>query len=158
MDIKDYLHLYFGCECELTRDEYTFPHGVPLSPYELSQYLKGTISVKPMLRPLSDMTEEERKEIFALVFKREFPKSGSILFFPEITTYAQARYVLWSGIDRLGIEAHGRVWADCDLHHYKHNQHEITRWLLARHFDLFGLIDAGLAIDKTKISTPNPTV
>ncbi len=27
----------------------------------------------------------------------------------------------------------------------------MTVWLLSRHFDLFGLIDAGLALDKTKL-------
>lgn len=30
---------------------------------------------------------------------------------------------------------------------------ECFRWLLSHHFDIFGLIDAGLAIDKTSLTT-----
>jgi hypothetical protein len=34
---------------------------------------------------------------------------------------------------------------------YKYSP-ETFLWLLSKHFDLFGLIEAGLAIDKTKLT------
>lgn len=65
--------------------------------------------VKPILRPLSDMTEEEEKATQAIVNEIGF-----------------------------GYELGA----------------SITRYLLSRHLDLFGWIDAGLAIDKTKTTQP----
>lgn len=70
----------------------------------------GKIVAKPILRPLSDMTEEEEMEVQYLVDIQGF------------------------GYDAL-IGA------------------KITQYLLSRHFDLFGWIEAGLAIDKTKLET-----
>lgn len=64
--------------------------------------------VKPILRPLSDMTEEE---------------------------YMEVQY----RVDKIGLGYDAQQGA------------EITRYLLSKHFDLFGWIPAGLAIDKTKI-------
>lgn len=57
-DIKDYLHLYLGCDCDrsgrLERIDYSF-----LVWCENNHRLKD---VKPILRQLSDMTEEEEKQ------------------------------------------------------------------------------------------------
>jgi hypothetical protein len=58
-----------------------------------------------ILRPLSDMTDEERAEAFTIKGKNAFVE----------------------------FEA------------------ETTKFLLSKHFDLFGLIEAGLAIDKTTL-------
>lgn len=102
----------------------------------------------PILRPISDITDEEKKEIYHLIFNRPFPDSGRILFFPEKTTNAHPRWVLMSGIDRLGIELNGTIWADCDLSHMKHNQHMVTKLMISKHFDVFGWIEKGLAISK----------
>ena len=124
-DIKDYLHLYLGCEVltndhELGRNKKqrgrtgTF---VGFADYHRMDCRlnfragpEGRCNIyllKPILRPLSDMTLEERKESYRLK-------------------------------DDLGI---GTV--------------ELFRWLLSKGFDLFGLIEAGLAIDKTN-STNSP--
>jgi len=37
-----------------------------------------------------------------------------------------------------------------DLHNYRFNQHEVTTFLLSKHFDLFGWIAEGLALDKNQ--------
>jgi hypothetical protein len=67
---------------------------------------------KPILRPLSDMTQKERKQI-GPTWHKEYE--------PEITDN-------------------------------EFNTEEI-RLMLSKGFDLFGLIDAGLAIDKTTLQT-----
>lgn len=75
---------------------------------------------KPILRPLSDMSEDECFEL------------GEILnvHIPDHLIEAlknNSKYVI-------------------DFRY----SFEFTRYLLSKHFDLFGLIEAGLAIDKTK--------
>lgn len=105
-------------------------------------------SIKPILRKISSITDQERKELFKLVFGRAFPDNGGQVFIDKKSVLQEPRWVLSSGVDRLGILQNGEVWYDCDLSPYKFNQHLITLFYLERHFDLFGLIDAGLAIEK----------
>jgi len=99
--IEDYLHLYLGCDVRHNNGSIVKMNSIALNnmlnnKYEMQEY-------KPILRPLSDMTEEEKIEV------RKFDK--------------------------------------VELPHF-----ELTRYLLSKHFDLFGLIEAGLAIEKTKVN------
>lgn len=164
-NIKDYLHLYLGCEVgikdggilygneKMTEiNTYGYVHL-----YERDGYWPID-QIKPILRPLSDMSEEERKELWKYIFKREFNENGIIVFRKDRTTSTEPRYVMSSGLERLGIEMNGTIWADSDLSPFKHNQHEVTLWLLSKRFDLFGLIESGLAIDKTKNNKDNVQV
>lgn len=119
-NIKDYLHLYLECEVlssnsgmvwqliGIVNDDGVLYH---------KDFKKNTASLqnlKPILRPLSDMTEEEAKEIG---------------FWSELynkitgTEKGHAIYDLYTA--------------------------EKLRLALSKHFDLFGLIEAGLAINKT---------
>jgi hypothetical protein len=108
--------------------------------------------IQIILRRLSSMTEEERSELWSLVFGTKRSKfRGNTVWFPEETISSDPRWVLMQGVERFGIEMNGTVWADSDLHAFKHNQHEVTRYLLSKGFDLFGLIESGLAIDKETI-------
>jgi hypothetical protein len=75
-----------------------------------------------ILRPLSDMTGQEKKEYAGL-----FSGMESINILPEIRAGRLINYFM-----------------------NKKDPHQVV-WLLSLGFDLFGLIDAGLAIDKTKI-------
>jgi hypothetical protein len=86
-DIKDYLHLYLGCECINEEGKIGRFSGIDVC--------------KLLLRPLSDMTQEEFR-------------------------------------------------IDCNLI----NPVERFRFRLSKGFDLFGLIDAGLALDATKLQQP----
>lgn len=173
--IEDYLHLYVGCEVaapnpyddhgvEIAKGLLTGIHGeygpeiqfiIDGNTEEDPDYVEF-LKVKPILRRLSSMTEEEQKELWRLVFSmghgNEFTDrfkdfTGRVQFIDEKTYYNVPRHVMMQGVERLGIESDGTVWADCDLHKWRHNQHEVTRWLLSKGFDLFGLIDEGLAID-----------
>lgn len=99
---------------------------------------------KLMLRPSSDMTKEEMKELYFLVFKKKF--IGDNITHRDVGT-KEERYVLWSGVERLFIYSDGDVGADSDLHHYKVNHLSVIMWKFSKHFDLFNLIPRGLAID-----------
>lgn len=116
MNIKDYLHLYLGCEAtdgfaitgaltEVSID--TFGESCVIGMNGMS-YRFTVDAIKPILRPLSEMTAEERK------------------------TWANVRFPDNTRLEPIQWEA------------------ESVRYLLSRQFDLFGLIEAGLAIDKTK--------
>jgi len=75
----------------------------------LNEVGKGEIIAKPILRPLSDITEEDMEEKDR-IFER----------------HVGAKYAM--------------IMATADF----------CKYLLSRHFDLFGWIESGLAIDKTK--------
>lgn len=145
MKAKDVLHLYLGCQWH---QDGGYPIELTGSFIEYILGSKTNDHGKPILRPLSDMTEEERAEIFYFIFGRQF--KGRTEWYKEKTTLQEPRWVLSQGVDRVGIQMNGDIWADCDLHVYKMNPHKNTLYLLSKSFDLFGLIDSGEAIDKTK--------
>lgn len=136
MELKDYLHLYIGCKCVI--EEF----GAPLEPLELTgvsyddtnktwwAYFENTevgyapySKIKPILRPLSDMTEEECHEYGV-------ESDGGVWLYGSISsdcTVGGHHHIL--EITRIA---------------------EITRQLCKSGFDCFELIENGLAIDKTK--------
>lgn len=119
-DIRQYLHLYLGCRVDyngikglLTKVDI----GHRLCQVDISNMMGQNFSVrmdevKPILRPLSSMTEEEKEE-------------------------SEKVYVDMQ--DKADAEGHicdAEIWA------------EHSRWLLSKHFDVFQLIEYGLAIEK----------
>jgi len=85
--------------------------------------------IKPILRPLSDMTEEE-----FLVIKPGLSPNVTHAFSLPATYHDKPWHVL---ILENRLQTNTLTFNDGMI-------------LLRQHFDLFGLIDAGLAIDKTK--------
>lgn len=129
-DIKDYLHLYLGCNVMTGKlgklvsvgtdgmSIIRYPDGDPRGNVIFSEH------VKPILRPLSDITEEESIEV-----NNEGSK-GWQLINPTDSTKPQD---LHSGV--------------------VHRQAFELRYLLSKGFDLFGLIDSGLAISSESIQS-----
>lgn len=159
MKIQDYLHYYlYGKIWEVGVSTCTLM-GIGDSYYTIKTKqgamltLSNRANIKLVLRRLDDMTLDEKKAIWKLIFNRPFPDSGNILWFDKETTASCKRWCMMSGVERVGIEMNGNVWADSDLHNYKFNPHIITHYLLKQGFDLFGLIDAGLAIDAKTIKS-----
>lgn len=116
MNIKDYLHLYLGCEVQVQSESekgkikiLACVEPVSNKAWTESGNTHYIDLIKPILRPLSDMTEEEKRE---------------------------ADLVRGNG-------------DGCD--NYAVPEAYEFKYLLSKHFDLFGLIEAGLAIDKTTI-------
>lgn len=113
--IKDYLHLYLGCNvllCKNLEGNNVIERLTTKMLYEDDDMFDET-GYKPLLRPLSSMTEEERKEVKFFV---PLNKKHYLHLFAD--TINAAAYI---------------------------------KWLLSKHFDLFSLIDKGLALDSTKI-------
>jgi hypothetical protein len=132
-NIKDYLHLYLGCECRpLDNTKQGWLMGIRIMQGVENAFLQYDLNstenlipfklneLKPILRPLSDMSDEENLEF------------GGLWAFAE--TYIP------------DIE---------DTHDPYEIEPEAFRFLLSEHFDLFGLIEAGLAIDKTTLNKTN---
>jgi hypothetical protein len=120
-DIKDYLHLYLGVYCQrmgqedvsnvykLTGVSFDDTQRQWWAYFENEEDCYAAIEdVFPILRPLSDMTEEE------LLIGGPIPQTNT---FDVVGKWSPDQFV----------------------------------YLLSKGFDLFGLIEAGLAIDKTKL-------
>lgn len=148
MELKDYLHYYMGATFWTNNSEGEVNPETLRFIYPMIEKDKG---VKLVLRRLEDMTEEERKQIWQLIIGRSFPNTGDVRWFEENHSSAK-RWVMMSGVERVGIEMTGKVWADSDLSHIKFNPHLVTHCLLQQGFDLFGLIPAGLAMDAKTIT------
>jgi hypothetical protein len=133
-NIRDYLHLYMGCKVETNiNGKYVHPYGclsidvidsdtyntiifnLKLSENDLEKgWVDNThLYVKPILRPLSSITEDEKNEASAFIE----PTNQFRLYSSGYTHYAKC-----------------------------------THFLLSNGFDLFGLIEAGLAIDATTLT------
>jgi len=125
-ELKDYLHLYLGCDLVsvATGKVVGRMEGIVAgnAHFRVSGiWYSGPITnYKLALRHLSDMTEEEKRmvgfEAYQVLRKDDF------------------------GSNVIPSKVVGFMWAA-----------KQTSYLLSKHFDLFGLIEAGLAIDKTKI-------
>lgn len=159
-NIKDYLHLYLGCDVsvrkknrieawqrgrisEVSRNsnhgdwiEVWFPEVITItneqwedSSSNAHNYFIGYDEIKLILRPLSDMTEEEMKQVAWLQFN-------------------------YKAEDVRGKDRHGNIKVVNKSPFYywinpiRNTNPETTLYLLSKHFDLFGLIEDGLAIGK----------
>jgi hypothetical protein len=122
LNLKDYLHLYLGCDvmvgdwagtlqsvgcidmgqdCVISMQNQDEESGF------YGEWMEEEVEhhkIKPLLRPLSDMTDREKHEV------------GKLSFIGNVHHQAEAAK---------------------------------TVWLLSKGFDLFGLIEDGMAIDKT---------
>lgn len=110
MELKDYLHLYLGCNIQLQDGTIDTLKCID-SVIEYVNFGYGNAkeihTVKPILRPLSDMNAKD---------------------------WANVALMTDEGGEEEVLSATGQM----------------AKYLLSQHFDLFGLIDAGLAIEKTK--------
>lgn len=128
-NIKDYLHLYLGAPCFIGDDKIVhfirMVNEIGLSVCTgtnakgIQKWFKSSACL-PILRKLSDMTEQEMNYIGNDL------KAGT-----------------WNAPD---IRSNPNMaWS---IHHLTP---EIFRYLLSQGFDLFSLIEAGLAIDKNSL-------
>jgi len=135
--IEDYLHLYFGCEC-VCSNVYNYVHqketltsGILNSFYSPAGYIGN---IKPLLRPLNDMTKDEATEI-AIIHKYDIPDAEGVR--EELIGIYDCKE---GETLTLGAYLAVKDYLEGLLH------------LLKNGFDLFGLIESGLALDKTKIN------
>lgn len=156
-NIEDYFHFYYGCECEfvLTESKKVLIQellGIALDYYFLDVYKKKNPiydSIKPILRPLSSMTEEEAIYLANLI------QYDGDSFIWKVRLKDELQIVI-DGVRnsdyRTVTIAYDWKFSVCDTDEYGNgysgeNPHETTRYLLSKSFDLFGLIESGLAIE-----------
>lgn len=141
MKLQDYLHYYIGCaywtdNSEGELNSKTLPHVIDM--------LNRGKKVQLHLNRLEDMTEEQAIELTRLVVHSEEYINVSTCrnsYNDIIVTWG-----LLTPLERVNDNEHRynataeRCWGAKQFH-----------YLLQHHFDLFGLIDAGLAIDAKTI-------
>jgi hypothetical protein len=158
-DIRNYLHLYLGCEVIVKAKDNTGPtikgrlHSLDLKYNDCVvgafDFSISEANIKPILRPLSDMTEEEAKELYltdpyakgSWLIKSVTVEENIKGFEPNIVR------IEWEGSVGNLTSSYGCGTEYMYLNKLNAKQH---RLLLSKHFDLFDLIPAGLAIDATK--------
>lgn len=149
-ELKTYAHLYLGCQ--ITRNDLTgklseIDIDNNLATMKFSDEIGQNISVpvdeiKLILRPLSDMTNVEGRHIyknyFGLSVAEDFSgDTGSAYFRPKQITPNKTH----------GLRiVEGEDYSTGDFMTVA----GLMPYLLSRGFDLFGLIDAGLAVSKTE--------
>ena len=148
---KDVAHLYLGGECIYEKEKFII-EGIRDTDYfpctqntyltkektpESDRRFVNVNNIKPILRPLSDMQEDE--QIVVGLISRGIELSEATY---SDKIFAKEFAVSWA--IRKGSRPVMSV-ADCV---------KLTTYLLKQGFDLFGLIENGIAIDKTKITKP----
>lgn len=141
-ELKEVLHLYLGCEVVFNGVEWTM--------WRISKYYCDLLGAdghskncihrheaKPILRHLSDMTEEEAIELAKLSEYEPHFRDVKV----ERNQYNDF-IVTWQGAaeGREVFNATGEMFYCAEQFQY----------LLAKGFDLFNLIETGQAIDKSK--------
>lgn len=125
------------------------------------EYAYAIREIKPILRPLSDMTEDEEKEFVPLCagsqiarFSRD--QSGASNWRQWVVEFENG------DVDHLVMNESGETWFRSYFESAESrrnwsntvNQHQQTVWLLRHRFDIFEWTKSGLAIDKTKTTQP----
>jgi hypothetical protein len=144
MKLKDYLHYYMGCifwtnnsqgELNATTIKY------------IIEMINNSKGVQLHLRRLEDMTEEEAIELVKqVVHENEYTNVST--YRHNYTNDLMVQWGYLTPIERVNnvqyfFNATGeRTWSAAQFN-----------YLLTKHFDLFGLIDAGLAVDAKTIKT-----
>lgn len=172
-NIKDYLHLYLGCEVNIEK-YYKQYHGilkgckhngfcVQTDGDRAETWHNEEVPLQLLLRPLSDMTEEEMIAYLQILFSdvddkidadefdlEMFYNDGGSMVDGDIEVGANISCRCYEG--QIAIRNCGSTFLFDDSGELTRviNIPEGIRLLLSKHFDLFGLIESGLAIDKTK--------
>jgi len=139
-NIKYYLNFYFGCECEISDlTKRMVLEGWEEGRTKIGGYLLDCMNdctIKPILRKLCSMTEEERLELDGI-----YARAVIIDDYPFKTK-------LSNGDWEISKSTRSRLFMDSIV------SANMTQHLLSKGFDLFGLIESGLAIDKETLLTP----
>lgn len=155
--IENYLHLYLGCgvmgdyDGSPRRGYLTGISGVAEEQAQIQFFEEDGfnvceepeynqfVEVKLILRPLSDIKEDEARE-YAMLYMKIMDKDA-----PVSISIKDGNVRILIGAEEYNCAI---LWP---LNNYGQKP-ESLRYLLSKHFDLFGLIESGLAIDSTKLN------
>jgi hypothetical protein len=158
-DITPYLPLYLGCECKMQgQDDANRAYLLTGVSYDSTQriwwaYFEETEEmyavsqdVFPILRPLSDMTEDELIKALRIRFSDKV--ASQIFVGIKKVTDVKATTKYGTGIPYISWDSNN--YSTSGVFSINELSPEQFAYLLSIGIDLFGLIEAGLAIDKTK--------
>lgn len=107
---------------------------------------------KPILKPLSDLTENEewKRKLLSFLSNGRSDDYDSPITIHTKNKYStfKIRMYTYKGLNSSELFEY-TVYKDLDLTTTKYN---LIEWALKNHFDVFGLIEKGLAIDKNKLA------
>lgn len=163
--LSDYLHLYLiaGIYCEtpmgvgkLIDMDVFEKFGFGMNPGYQKYF---TEDIKPILRPFESMRGEEIMDIAEIVdcFPVGWQNVSDCAYVQEVDHPNKGLEVCYKDLCSVRLTNKGDFYftnKDKTGAIYLPKTNEVFRYLLSKHFDLFGLIEAGLAIDST---TLNPT-
>lgn len=156
--LQDYIPYYIGCRCLNTwfpegHDQYDnnwilmgFHSGYP-KPYclENDEDTTWTDSIKPILRRLESISEDEAKFLLHFNDNHEIINSERILnYYTFSYRWKDEQFESGYGYSERALWFKQKNW---------HTDH--FNYLLKQHFDLFGLIDSGLVIDSATLPKIN---
>lgn len=161
-DIRHYLHYYLGQQC--THDEETGIITAKLIEYVLSGRMSN---VKPILRKLSSMTEEELLSLIMLAVPKHqkdaptpedydleiFRNDGGNMVDGNVEIGAQ--YSCGCYVGQITVTDCGTIHfydEEKDVFVVYYNAPELYHYLLSKGFDLFGLIESDLALDQQTLN------
>ena len=156
-ELKDYLHLYLGCEIDISGQREILDSVAKSG--QIETLFRGHLrnyrdlsdeDIAPILRPLSDMTEEEMEELFFIgdALIKEVTPNAVIKFYPNEVKRNIKR---GTGVAYTVLKSeNGEHFMSGTLSLTKFDTMQFS-YLLSKHFDVFCLIEAGLAIDKTTL-------
>lgn len=151
--IEDYLHLYYGVQCFHTNDFYE------RTPFILDGRMidRWNENCELPLRPLPDMTAEEAVKLCSIYSPEAF---GDFRFSKWVAVRDEANFCYNVTNEKSDMsfhvdieEMHIKVYEDGNDTCPGLENHTYFTEYLRMEFDVFGLIPAGLAIDKTKMNT-----
>ena len=152
--IEDYLPYYIGQKILVVKPSFAMMHNdcihsgeiETLTPNLLSKILYATkVQVKPILRPLSDMTDEDANVVWEALglnpdYEESMKRDGN-------NSATKSKYLQDYFFRKQVFGGHSERFD------FRENI-VLVYTLLKMGFDLFGLIEANLAVDKTK-EVPN---
>jgi hypothetical protein len=162
MKLINYLHYYIGCDYWTNNSQGNLNAKTLPDVIDMCERGKG---VQLHLRRLEDMTEEEAIAVHREATKTPFLPANKDEY--DVTYIKDKRDVCSIQVVDLRMpKMYTNINIDGDVLVYIHeqnnnpkicervaNQNHITHYLLQNHFDLFGLVDAGLAIDAKTIKS-----
>lgn len=101
--IEDYLHLYYGAPCLWEAIDGLVGGRSTIDAFSLAEFESGRIKIKPILRPLSSMTEEEANETNTWLQWTERSSIGQISGYDA----EQVRLMLLKGFDLFNLISEG---------------------------------------------------
>jgi len=142
MQLNDIIHLYMGCKFDFPAEG--IRHVRTLDAYN---YYQGWEDIRLHLRPLTDMTEEEARELVGM----ELPAFNKDVFKLSGIYPAGVDYTYGSGIE-YDLTGFPTQVEDCRTQLFHQLSPTQFHYLLQRGFDLFGGIEAGWAVDAKTVN------